>query len=186
MTTTTPGGSVVVVMGVSASGKSTVAVALARRSGAHYLDADDFHPARNVAKMHAGVPLTDQDRRPWLDRIRHELDAVTAGGEDVVLACSALKQRYRAVLRTTSAPLRLVYLRATHDELACRITARTRHFFPAALLQSQFAALEEPTEAERAVVVSAILPPWSILDRISGALPDTRPCARTGSKHPPP
>lgn len=101
-------GRIVVVMGVSASGKTTVATALAERIGARYLDADDLHPEHNVAKMRAGIPLTDEDRLPWLYRIRRELDAVTASGSSAVLACSALKRRYRDTLREAAAPLHLV------------------------------------------------------------------------------
>lgn len=139
-----PGARIVVVMGVSGCGKSTIAEAVASRADWLHLDADAFHPQSNIDKMSAGVPLTDDDRFPWLECIRGELDAVVAAGNSAVLACSALKRTYRDVLRSGGAPVRFAYLRASKEELVGRISGRGGHFFPAALLDSQFAALEEP------------------------------------------
>jgi gluconokinase len=137
---------IVVVMGVSGSGKSTVGAALAAALGWPMIDADDLHPPENVAKMAAGTPLTDEDRWPWLDRVVDALRDSTAGGGSVVLACSALKQRYRDRL-ARAGDVRFVHLRGEPGMIAARLATRRHRYMPATLLASQFAALEPPAEA---------------------------------------
>jgi len=137
---------IVVLMGVSGSGKSTVGEALAARLGWRWIDADDLHPPQNVAKMAAGIPLTDDDRGPWLDRIVDALRRATAEGDDVVLACSALKQRYRDRL-AQAGDVRFVHLRGDPQTIAGRLAARRHRYMPATLLESQYAALEAPADA---------------------------------------
>ena len=127
---------IVVVMGVSGSGKSTVGRALAERMDWPFLDADDFHPAANVAKMRAGMPLTDDDRWPWLDRLAREMAAINDRSEDAVLACSALKQAYRDAL-ARAGDVRFVFLKGDHATIAPRLAARAGHYMPASLLASQ-------------------------------------------------
>jgi gluconokinase len=132
----------VVVMGVSGSGKSTVGALLARRLGADFLDADEFHPPENVAKMAAGVPLTDADRKPWLERLNAELRQ----RKNAVLACSALKESYRRTL-AQGIDCRFVHLRGTIELIRARMRARSHRYMPASLLESQFATLEPPADA---------------------------------------
>jgi gluconokinase len=136
----------VVLMGVCGCGKTTVGRALADELGWTFLDADDFHPEANVAKMAAGIPLDDDDRWPWLDRLRGELDRIEARGEHAVVGCSALRQRYRDRL-SRGRELRWVYLKGDMATIAPRMSSRKGHFMPASLLESQFAALEEPATA---------------------------------------
>lgn len=140
-------------MGVSGAGKTTTAMALASRLGAVFLDADDLHPAANVAKMAAGVALDDDDRAPWLRAVGEAV----AGHEHVVVACSALKRRYRDLLRDTAPDLIFVLLVPSDDELARRLAAREGHFMPVSLLRSQLATLEPlgPDEAGVTVDVSS-------------------------------
>lgn len=139
----------IVVMGVAGSGKSTVGAVLADRIGARFVDADSVHPAANVAKMSAGEPLTDDDRWPWLLRLADEL----AGGDRVVVACSALKRRYREVLREPGS-VRFVFLDVDRDTAHARAERRVGHFMGAGMVASQFDALEPPAgdEADVAVV----------------------------------
>jgi gluconokinase len=137
---------IVVLMGVSGSGKSTIGAALAAALGWRLIDADDLHPPRNVAKMAAGIPLTDDDRWPWLDRIVDTLRRTTAEGANVILACSALKQRYRDRL-AQAGDVRFVHLRGDPQTIAARLATRHHRYMPAALLQSQFATLEAPSDA---------------------------------------
>ncbi|MES2923868.1 MAG: gluconokinase [Verrucomicrobiota bacterium] len=139
---------VVVVMGVAGSGKSTVGALLASRNGGSFHDADDFHPPANIAKMAAGVPLDDNDRAPWLVRMREEvIDAAPAGGLSV-LACSALKKIYREQLGMGTSSVALVYLKGGADTLTSRLAARPNHYMKAGMLESQLAILEEPLPAE--------------------------------------
>lgn len=133
---------IVVVMGVSGSGKSAIGALLAHKLGAEFLDADDFHPAGNVAKMAGGVPLTDADRKPWLERLNREL----RGRRDAVLACSALKESHRAKLCDRLC-CRFVHLRGSIELIRSRVQDRKHRYMPASLLESQFAALEPPTNA---------------------------------------
>lgn len=137
---------IVVLMGVSGSGKSTVGVALAAALGWRLIDADDLHSPHNVAKMAAGIPLTDDDRWPWLDRVVDELRRARAEGTNVVLACSALKQRYRDRL-AQAGDVRFVHLRGDAQTIAARLATRHHRYMPAALLESQFATLEAPSDA---------------------------------------
>jgi gluconokinase len=133
---------IVVVMGVSGSGKSTIGALLAERLGWEFLDADEFHPAQNVAKMSAGIPLEDADRWPWLERLN---EALRQRG-NAVLACSALKTSYRQML-CKDVDCRIVHLRGDLKLLRARLQARTHRYMPASLLESQFAALEPPAGA---------------------------------------
>lgn len=157
---------VLVVMGVSASGKTTVATGVARRLGWTLLEGDAYHPPANVAKMAAGTPLTDADRWPWLHAIAAAIDAARAGGQSAVVACSALKRAYRDILVGNRPDVVLVYLQGSHDLLAHRAAARTGHFMPPALLDSQFATLEEPAPEERAIVVAVDATPDVIVDAV--------------------
>jgi gluconokinase len=155
-----------VVMGVSGSGKSTVADRLAARLGWRYEDGDSFHPASNVAKMSAGQPLTDEDRRPWLQAIADEIDRLSAAGERAVIACSALKRAYRGVLVHGRDDVRVVFLDGTQDLIAARLAARKGHFMPPGLLASQFKTLERPQADERPIIVSIDAPVEQIVDDI--------------------
>jgi gluconokinase len=137
---------IVVLMGVSGSGKSTVGAALANALGWPLIDADDLHPPENVAKMAAGTPLTDEDRRPWLDRVVLESRRVQAAQGNAVLACSALKQAYRDRL-AAAGDVRFVHLRGDRETIEKRLASRKHRYMPAALLGSQFATLEAPGDA---------------------------------------
>jgi gluconokinase len=161
---------VIVVMGVSGSGKTTIANALARQLGWEFEDADWFHPAANVEKMHSGVALTDEDRRPWLGAIARWIDAIRAAGRHGIVTCSALKRRYRAILIGDRADVRLVYLKGDAALIARRIATRHEHFMPASLLASQFEALEEPGPDEHPIVVSIEPSPRKIGAQIIAAL----------------
>ena len=136
----------VVIMGVCGCGKTTVGRALADELGWEFLDADEYHPAANVAKMAAGVALTDDDRWPWLDRLGHELRALRANGRHAILACSALRQIYRDRL-ASAGELKWVYLKGDVATIEPRLASRRGHYMPPSLLVSQFAALEEPPVA---------------------------------------
>lgn len=153
-----------VVMGVSGSGKSTLARALAERLGVAYLDADDFHPAANVEKMRRGEPLNDDDRAPWLAALAEQLKQCRERGQGVVLACSALKRRYRDRLRVGDPDLVFLHLAASFDVLKARLEARPGHFMPASLLTSQLATLEPPDSDERALTLDAALPVSRLVD----------------------
>jgi len=137
---------IVVLMGVCGCGKTTVGRALAGQLAWPFHDADGFHPQANVAKMAAGVPLTDDDRWPWLDRIASEMGAIDRAGGHAVLACSALKQAYRDRI-AKAGDVRMVFLRGDHATIAARLATRQHEYMPATLLPSQFATLEEPTDA---------------------------------------
>jgi gluconokinase len=143
-----------VVMGVSGSGKSTIADKLAERLGWTFEDGDRFHPPSNVAKMSAGVPLTDEDRWPWLRAIADEIDRVCKVGQHAVIACSALKRAYRDILVHGRNDVRIVYLSGTEELIASRLALRKGHFMPPGLLASQFKTLEPPDESEHPVTVS--------------------------------
>lgn len=142
----------VVVMGVSGSGKTRIGRALAKALGATFLEGDDFHPPANIAKMAGGQPLTDADRAPWLAALNAALRQHAARGQRAVLACSALKESYRAQLGEGGVLLRFVYLKGTPALIARRVQGRKGHFMPVSLLESQFEALEEPADA---IVVNA-------------------------------
>jgi gluconokinase len=159
-----------VVMGVSGSGKSTIADALAKRLGWRCEDGDKFHPASNVAKMSAGHPLTDEDRRPWLQAIADEIDRACAKGERVVVACSALKRAYRDILVHGRNDVRFVFLDGTEALIAGRLAARKGHFMPPGLLTSQFKTLEPPAVDERPLTVSIDATVETIVNDIIGQL----------------
>ena len=157
---------IVLVMGVSGCGKSTVAGRFAAAAGWTLLEGDSFHPPANVAKMAAGTPLTDADRWPWLHAIAAEIDAIRARGESASVACSALKRSYRAILTGGRPDMRLVYLSGTRAEIAGRLQVRTAHFMPPALLDSQFQTLEEPGPDEYPIVVGIAATPEAIVASI--------------------
>jgi gluconokinase len=161
---------ILVVMGVSGSGKSTIGTQLALTLHWDYEDGDWFHPARNIDKMHAGMALTDEDRVPWLIAIADFIDQARAAGHHAVVSCSALKRRYRAVIVDNRPDVRLIYLNGDIELIARRIATRHEHFMPASLLQSQFDALEEPGADENPVVVSIAPRPREIVARILDAL----------------
>jgi len=155
-----------VVMGVSGSGKSTIAERLAARLGWRYEDGDKYHPPANVAKMSAGHPLTDEDRWPWLQAIADEIDRTCTQGERAVVACSALKRAYRDILVHGRNDVRIVFLNGTQDLIAARLAARKGHFMPPGLLTSQFKTLEPPQPTERPITVSIDAPVEAIVDDI--------------------
>lgn len=144
---------IVVVMGVSGSGKTTVASLLAERLGCAFQDGDDLHPRENVEKMKSGTPLTDADRLPWLQAIARRIDVWRETGEAGVVTCSALKRSYRDIVLGDRRDVALVYLKGPQALIHGRLTARTSHFMPVGLLENQFATLQEPAEDERPIVV---------------------------------
>jgi carbohydrate kinase (thermoresistant glucokinase family) len=144
---------IVVVAGVSGSGKTTVGSLLASRLDWPFTDADALHPAANIAKMRAGHALSDADRKPWLAAVGARIDGYAAAGESAVLACSALKHSYREQLLAGRPAARMVFLHASREVLEARLRARHGHFFPAALLDSQLADLETPQPSEQVLVV---------------------------------
>lgn len=157
---------IVVVMGVSGSGKTTVASLLAERLGCAFQDGDDLHPRENVEKMRSGTPLTDTDRLPWLQAIARHIDGWRERGEAGVVTCSSLKRIYRDVIVGDRRNVALVYLKGTQALIHGRLTARTSHFMPVGLLDSQFATLQEPAEEERPIVVDIGPEPARIVDAI--------------------
>jgi len=165
-----PGPSALVIMGVSGSGKTTIATQLAMRLHWELQDGDWFHPPQNVEKMHNGIALTDEDRWPWLQAIARWIDETRAAARHGVVACSALKRRYRDILIGDRADVRLVYLQGPEPLIARRIAARHEHFMPASLLHSQFAALEEPGPDESPIVVSVEPRPHEIVAQVLAAL----------------
>jgi gluconokinase len=165
-----PPPAVVILMGVSGSGKSTVGALLASRLRWEFEDADWLHPASNVDKMHAGIPLTDEDRQPWLAAIAAWIDKTRRSGGHGVIACSALKRSYRDLLMGDRPDVSLVYLKGDESLIARRIATRHEHFMPRSLLHSQFEALEEPGLDENPVIVSIEPEPREIVARILSAL----------------
>jgi gluconokinase len=157
---------IAVLMGVSGSGKTTIARGVAQREGWRLVEGDAFHPPANVVKMQAGTPLTDADRWPWLHAIAHEIDAMRERDEQAVVACSVLKRAYRDILIGARADVVLVYLQGSQALIAQRLAARKGHFMPPTLLDSQFATLEEPGEDEHPIVVSIAPPPVAIVDEV--------------------
>lgn len=142
---------IIILMGVSGSGKTTVGEKLASKLGVSFFDADDFHSRANILKMMTRQPLTDADRRPWLQTLRGMIEGWMGVGASAVLACSALKQAYRNILLRAGEPITLVYLRGSKDTILARM-ARRSHFFNPELLQSQFDALEEPSHGDAMMV----------------------------------
>jgi carbohydrate kinase (thermoresistant glucokinase family) len=158
---------VIVLMGVAGSGKTTVGQLLAARLGWTFLDADWLHPEANVRKMRSGLPLTDEDRWPWLNAIAERIDTLRNEGSRVVVACSALRRAYRNVLVDGHGDVRLAYLEGAAATLHERLRGRDGHFMPASLLDSQFAALEAPTPDECPIIVSIEIPPAQIVAAIA-------------------
>jgi gluconokinase len=148
----------VVVMGVSSTGKTAVGERVAKELDFEFLEGDRYHPASNIAKMEGGTPLTDEDRAPWLQILADALATKSAEGRSTVLSCSALRRRYRDVLRSGAPELFFVHLHAPFDVLLARMGKRTRHFMPASLLQSQFDTLE-PLDPDEGGVVVDVSPP---------------------------
>ena len=164
---------VIVVMGVAGAGKTTVGRALADALGRAFHDADDFHPAANVARMRTGIPLTEADRAPWLDALRALIGRCLTEGTPAVLACSALRQAYRDALVPPDAAeaVPFVHLDVAPATAARRLAARTHHSMPASLLESQFATLEVPTEASHAALrLDAEWPVDALVARVREAL----------------
>ena len=160
-----------VVMGVSGSGKTTIAALVAQELGWRFEDGDWFHPKANVEKMESGTPLTDADRQPWLEAIAAWIEDLRDQGGYGVVACSALKRSYRDILgRAGHDTVRFVYLKGDQALVAKRITARHGHFMPPALLESQFATLEEPAPDEHPITVSIAGTPREIVNNILAAL----------------
>jgi gluconokinase len=158
---------IVILMGVTGCGKTTVGALLAQERGWEFYDADDFHPAENVAKMKSGAPLTDQDRWPWLDRLNALLLDSERQGKNLVLACSALKQAYRDRLVRGCTAVRLVFLEGEAELIRARLASRRGHYMNPALLASQFAILEPPPDALRLDVAGS---PGQLVQRIREAL----------------
>jgi carbohydrate kinase (thermoresistant glucokinase family) len=157
---------VIIVMGVASSGKTSLGERLAERLGWPFRDADAFHPPENVAKMSGGTPLNDDDRKPWLAAIAAWIDELRATGEHGIVTCSALKRRYRDVILGDRADVALVYLKGSRELIGARMAQRQHHFMPPALLDSQFAALEEPAEDERPLVMPVELSKDEIVERV--------------------
>jgi gluconokinase len=167
---------ILIVAGVAGSGKTTVGALLAGRLRWHFADADTFHPAANVAKMRAGVPLTDEDRAPWLRAVADWMDARIAAGQSGVITCSALKRAYRDQLLSGRPAATMVFLQVSRDVLVSRLNSRPGHFFPEKLLDSQLADLEPPEPDERVYTLLAEGEPGQTAAEIIGLLwPDGEP-----------
>lgn len=169
---------IVLVGGVAGSGKTTVGKLLADRLHWRFADADMFHPAANVAKMRAGIPLTDADRKPWLAGITAWMDERLAAGESGVAGCSALRQSYRDQLLAGRPAARLAFLAVSRELVHARLVARTGHFFTARLLDSQFAELEPPSETDQVLVIDGAMS----LDRIVDEIIDRLGLAAAGQR----
>jgi len=161
---------VLVVMGVSGSGKTTIAALLAERLHWQFEEGDTLHPPGNIEKMRRGVPLDDADRRPWLQAIARVIDAWLESGESGIVACSALKHAYRRKIVGHRGEVRLVYLKGSREVILQRMAARHGHFMPLKLLDSQLETLEEPLPEEHALVVSIEQPPGQIVREIETRL----------------
>jgi len=159
---------VIILMGVSGSGKTTIGQLLAQHLGWTFYDGDDFHPQGNIDKMRQGIPLTDDDRDSWLTALQQLIDSLLHQNQPAVLACSALKQTYRSRLQRNQTDVRFVYLKGDLDLIRQRLTARQGHFMHADLLGSQFATLEEPQDV---ITIDIDQPPEAIVARIRQSLP---------------
>ncbi len=161
---------VLVLMGVSGSGKTTIGKMLADRLGWAFEEGDKLHPAANIKKMHAGIPLNDKDRKPWLEAIRFWIDNQIDQQQPGIIACSALKRAYRDFLTENRDQVHMVYLHASQEIIAQRLANRRGHFMPKELLNSQFIALEMPTDDEAAIIANAALKPEAIVNEIISRL----------------
>jgi gluconokinase len=159
----------IIIFGVSGAGKTTVGKLLARELGWRFLEADDFHPEANIEKMRSGHPLTDNDRRPWLDCLRRQIQQLLSAGENAVLACSALKRAYRDHLRVSD-EVKLVFLRGNYALVERQMRGRHRHFMNANLLQSQFDDLEEPQPDENVLTIELGPTPEEIVGKIEAKM----------------
>jgi carbohydrate kinase (thermoresistant glucokinase family) len=173
--TTSPSPVILVVMGVSGSGKTTVATALSERLGWPYEEGDSLHPKANVEKMASGHPLNDDDRWPWLEKVTEWAEGLLADGRSGVITCSALKRSYRDLINRSGNGIRFVYLQGEKSLIAERLAARRGHYMPASLLDSQFADLEEPAVDEPAIRVHIGPAPNEIVDTIMKRLKLERP-----------
>ena len=162
--------SALVVMGVSGCGKSSVGAAIEALSGGRLIEGDSFHPAANIKKMSAGIPLDDDDRAGWLQRLGEELATAVKQGERPILTCSALKKRYRDTLRAAVPELGFVFLELNPDDAAYRVSHRPGHFMPATLIDSQFAALESPTGEQLTLTVDATHPVPQLAEEVDAWL----------------
>lgn len=160
---------IVIIWGVSGAGKTTVGKTLSRELGWEFIEGDDFHPAANIDKMQRGVPLTDEDRQPWLQKLRAVITEALDKAENAVLACSALKKKYRDQLRVND-QVKFIFLRGSREQVALRLRNRRGHFFNPDLLASQFADLEEPTATENVMIVDLGQSPAEIVETILGKL----------------
>jgi gluconokinase len=160
---------IAIIFGVSGAGKTTVGKLLAQQLGWRFIEADDFHPAANIEKMRSGHPLTDGDRWPWLERLRHQIERSLAAGENAVLACSALKRAYRDRLRISD-EVKFVFLCGDYALVEKQLRSRHGHFMDANLLQSQFDDLEEPPPDENVLTIELGRTPEEIVDRIKANL----------------
>lgn len=156
-----------IIMGISGSGKTTIGRMLAEKLDWEFIEADKFHPSENIAKMSAGIPLDDSDRAPWLSTLHEKLESTLKVGRHPVLACSALKESYRATLTQGIDVLQFVYLKGDYDLLRVRLSQRKGHYMRADMLRSQFEALEEPADA---LVVDVSHSPEEIIERIMGLI----------------
>jgi gluconokinase len=157
-------------MGVSGSGKSTIAAGVAAKLGLPMLEGDDLHPAANIAKMSAGTPLTDEDRWPWLRIIASKIEVWRQNGTEGIVTCSSLRRSYRDVLRAGHDDVLFIYLRGSRALLLDRMQHRTRHFMPASLLDTQLATLEEPGAEEAALTIEMGPPPDEVVADVLKAL----------------
>jgi gluconokinase len=160
---------IVIIFGVSGAGKTTVGKLLARELGWRLIEADDFHSAANIEKMRSGRPLTDEDRWPWLERLREQIERSLAAGENVVMACSSLKRAYRDYLRVSD-EVKFVFLRGDFALIQKQLRSRPAHFMNPALLQSQFDDLEEPRPAEDVLTIELGRTPEKIVNEIEAKL----------------
>jgi gluconokinase len=160
---------IIIIFGVSGSGKTTIGKLLGHELRWQFIEADDFHPAWNIQKMRSGRPLIDEDRWPWLDCLRKQIEQLLAAGENVVLACSALKRAYRDRLRV-SEEIKFVFLRGDYAVVEKQLRSRRRHFMNPDLLQSQFDDLEEPQADEQALTVALGRTPEEIVEEIETKL----------------
>lgn len=158
-----------IIMGVSGCGKSTIGQQLAQALGCPFYDADDFHPPQNIAKMEQGIALTDEDRQPWLAGLQTVIANEQAQGQTAVLACSALKKKYRTQLQAGNHQVRFIYLAGSYDLIRQRLQTRQGHYMKSDLLQSQFDALEPPS-ADEALIIDAAQPVQTILNTIQRQL----------------